>query len=141
MQLFNSSFLSQEPYGTGGRHGISILGGCVYRESNDDNLGMVLILLTSGCIMIDTELQLPDEAVKPMLTGEDCVGIYFGIGVGNVRMNKALRAHRYEDRQGKFGYERVRLPAESIRRIHAVVLKDVAGLGCGERCLEVTGEP
>jgi hypothetical protein len=104
-------------------------------------LMVLLILLMSGCIMIDTELQLPDETVKPVLTGEDCVGIYLGIGVGNVRMHRALRAHRYEDRQGQFGYERVRLPDQSISRIHSVILKDVTGLGFGQRCLEITGEP
>ena len=30
---------------------------------------ILLVLLTSGCIMIDTDLQLPDETVKPMVTG------------------------------------------------------------------------
>ena len=50
-----------------------------------------LILLTSGCIMIDTDLQLSDETVKPVLTGEDCVGIYFGIGTGTVRMTEAIK--------------------------------------------------
>jgi len=102
----------------------------------------VFILLMTGCIMIDADLQLPDASVKPLLTGEDCVGIYFGIGIGNVRMSKALHAKRYEDRQGRFGYESVRLPDETIRRIHSVVLKDRVGfVGFGERCLEVTGEP
>ena len=39
----------------------------------------LVFLLSSGCISIDTDLRVRDEAVKPMLTGEDCVGIYFGI--------------------------------------------------------------
>lgn len=91
--------------------------------------------------MVDTDLQARDETVKPLLTGEDCVYMAFGIQIGNVRMSNALHGKRYEDRQGKFGYEQVRLPDELIRHIHSVVLIDRFGLGFGHRCLEVSGEP
>ena len=76
---------------------------------------LLLAFLMSGCVMIDTDLQLPDETVKPLLAGNDCIGMYFGIQIGSVQMNGALHAKRYEDRQSRFGYEQVRLPDELIR--------------------------
>ena len=94
--------------------------------------------------MIDADLRLPDETVKPMLTGEDCVGIYFGIGTGTVRMTEAMKTHHnvQEERQTPSGPEKVMVRAGLlIRRIHSVVLKDNAAFGFGKRCLVVTGEP
>lgn len=105
---------------------------------------ILLVLLTSGCIMIETDLQLPDETVKPMLTGEDCVGIYFGIGIGTVRMTEAMKTYHnvQQERQTPLGPEKGMVRgALLIRRIHSVVLKDVGTLGFGRRCLEIKGEP
>jgi hypothetical protein len=104
----------------------------------------LIFLLTSGCISIDTDLRVRDETVKPMLTGEDCVGIYFGIGTGSVRMTEAMKTHHnvQEERRTTSGLEKVTVRGGLlIRRIHSVVLKDNAAFGFGERCLEVTGEP
>ena len=103
-----------------------------------------LFLMTSGCVRIDTDLQLPDETVKPMLTGEDCVGIYFGIGTGTVRMTEALKTYHnvQQERQTTLGSEKGTVRgALLIRRIHSVVLKDEGTLGFGRRCLEIKGEP
>ena len=105
---------------------------------------MVLVLLLSGCVSIGAELQIPDETVKPMLTGEDCVGIYFGIGIGTVRMTEAMKTYHnvQEERQTPSGPEKVMVRAGLlIRRIHSVVLKDKGTLGFGRRCLEIKGEP
>jgi len=105
---------------------------------------ILIFLLMSGCIMIDADLRLPDETVKPMLTGEDCVGIYFGIGTGTVRMTEAMKTHHnvQEVLQTTSGLERVTVRGGLlIRRIHSVVLKDNAVFGFGKRCLVVTGEP
>jgi hypothetical protein len=105
---------------------------------------LVLVLLTSGCIMIDTELQVPDETVKPMLTGEDCVGIYFGIGTGTVRMTEAMKTYHnvQDERQTPSGPKKVMVRGGLlIRHIHSVVLKDNAAFGFGKRCLEIKGEP
>ena len=105
---------------------------------------LIVVLLTSGCISIDTDLQLRDETVKPMLTGEDCVRFYFGIGTGSVRMTEAMKTHHnvQEERQTTSGLEKVTVRGGLlIRRIHSVVLKENAALGFGKRCLEVTGEP
>ena len=105
---------------------------------------LIVVLLTSGCISIDTDLQLRDETVKPMLTGEDCVRIYFGIGTGSVRMTEAMKTHHnvQEERQTTSGLEKVTVRGGLlIRRIHSVVLKENAALGFGKRCLAVTGEP
>ena len=105
---------------------------------------LIVVLLTSGCISIDTDLQLRDETVKPMLTGEDCVRIYFGIGTGSVRMTEAMKTHHnvQEERQTTSGLEKVTVRGGLlIRRIHSVVLKDNAVFGFGKRCLVVTGEP
>jgi hypothetical protein len=105
---------------------------------------LLLFLLMTGCIMIDVDLQLPDDTVNPMLTGEDCVGIYFGIGTGTLQMTEAMKTHPnvQEVRQTPSGSEKVIVPGGLlIRRIHSVVLKDSAALGFGKRCLEVKGEP
>jgi hypothetical protein len=105
---------------------------------------LLLALLMSGCMSSKTELQKPDETVQPMLTGEDCVGIYFGIATGDVRMTEAMKTHHnvQEVRQTSSGTERVTVHGGLlIRRIHSVVLKDNAVFGFGERCLVVTGEP
>jgi hypothetical protein len=105
---------------------------------------LVVATLLSGCIMIDADLQLPDETVKPALTGKDCVGIYFGIGIGTVRMTEAMKSYHnvQQDRQTAFGSTKdIVRAALLIRRIHSVVLKDEGTLGFGRRCLEVTGEP
>jgi hypothetical protein len=105
---------------------------------------LLLVSLTSGCISMETELQLPDESVKPMLTGEDCVGIYFGIVTGTVRMTEAMKTNHnvQQERQTPLGPEKVTIRAGLlIRRIHSVVLKDKGALGFGRRCLEITGEP
>ena len=94
--------------------------------------------------MIDADLRLSDETVKPMLTGEDCVRIYFGIGIGSVRMTEAMKTHHnvQEVLQTTSGLERVTVRGGLlIRRIHSVVLKDNAVFGFGKRCLVVTGEP
>ena len=97
---------------------------------------LVLVLL-NGCVTI-TELQPPDETVKPMLTGKDCVGIYFGIDTGTVRMTEAMKTYHNVQQ----GPEKVMVRSGLlIRRIHSVVLKDTSALGFGQRCLEVTGEP
>lgn len=100
-----------------------------------------MMLLTTGCIMIDTELQLPDETVQPQLTGEDCVNIIFGIGIGTVKMREALNVGSSQGVQTSMGYVVRKGPGAQIRRVHSIVLKDVAGLGFGARCLQVTGEP
>ena len=101
-------------------------------------LFIALLLLTSGCISITTELQLPDETVRPMLTGEDCVRIYFGIGTGTVRMTEAMKTYHNVQQ----GPDKVMVRGGLlIRRIHSVVLKDESTLGFGRRCLEVKGEP
>ena len=102
---------------------------------------LVLVLLTTSCIMIDIELQLPDQTVKPLLIGKDCVGIYLGFGFGTVKMSEALLSRKYEERQGTFSYEAVRLPDAHIRRIHSVLLKDQTMFAFGQRCLEIKGEP
>ena len=105
---------------------------------------LIVVLLTSGCISIDTDLRLRDETVKPMLSGEDCVRIYFGIGTGSMRMTEAMKAHDsvQEERQTTSGLEKVTVRGGLlIRRIHSVVLKESAALAFGKRCLEVTGEP
>ena len=105
---------------------------------------ILIFLLMSGCIMIDADLRLSDETVKPMLTGEDCVRIYFGIGIGSVRMTEAMKTHHnvQEVLQTTSGLERVTVRGGLlIRRIHSVVLKDNAVFGFGKRCLVVTGEP
>src|SRR6476620_3928641 len=105
---------------------------------------ILIFLLMSGCIMIDADLRLPDETVKPMLTGEDCVGIYFGIGTGTVRMTEAMKTYHnvQQERQTTSGPEKSTVRgALLIRRIHSVVLKDEGTLGFGRRCLEIKGEP
>ena len=105
---------------------------------------ILIFLLMSGCIMIDADLRLPDETVKPMLTGEDCVGIYFGIGTGTVRMTEAMKTHHniQEELQTSSGPEKITVRGGLlIRRVHSVVLKDNAVFGFGKRCLVVTGEP
>lgn len=101
----------------------------------------LLVMLTSGCISIDTDLQLPDDAVKPQLTGQDCVNIAFGIGIGNVRMREAMQTGATMGRQTTFGYVYEKQPPTVIRRVHSVTLKEFATLGFGSRCLEVKGEP
>lgn len=99
---------------------------------------IVLILLISGCMHSKTEVQKPDETVQPMLTGEDCVGIYFGIATGTVRMTEAMKTYHNVQQ----GPEKVWVRSGLlIRRIHSVVLKDEGVLGFGSRCLEVKGEP
>lgn len=60
---------------------------------------IVLILLTGGCISIGAELQVPDQTVKPTLTGEDCVSIVFGFGFGTARMSEAMQAPHAEEEQ------------------------------------------
>lgn len=105
---------------------------------------IVLILLISGCMHSKTEVQKPDETVQPMLTGEDCVGIYFGIATGTVRMTEAMKTYHnvQQERQTPLGPEKGMVRgALLIRRIHSVVLKDVGTLGFGRRCLEIKGEP
>ena len=101
---------------------------------------IVLLLLTTGCINVDTALRLPDETVQPMLTGEDCVGIYFGIATGTVQMTEAMKS--YHNVQQTLGSEKVTVRGGLlIRRIHSVVLKERGFFGFGERCIVVTGEP
>ena len=101
---------------------------------------LILVLLTSGCINVDKELQVPDETVQPILTGEDCVGIYFGMVTGTVQMTEAMKS--YHNIPQIVGSERVTVRGGLlIRRIHSVVLKDRGALGFGSRCLEVKGEP
>jgi hypothetical protein len=39
--------------------------------------GIVLVLLTSGCINISTHVQPEDTSVKEVLQGNDCVLIFF----------------------------------------------------------------
>ena len=105
---------------------------------------IVLILLLSGCMMNDTELQVPDQSVKPMLTGEDCVPIIFGMSIGTVSMTEATKTYHnvQQERETTLGREKVTVRAGLlIRRIHSVVLKDEGALGFGRRCLEVKGEP
>ena len=92
-------------------------------------LFILIALLTTGCVNSTTELQLPDETVQPMLTGEDCVGIYFGIATGTVRMTEAMKT--YHDVQQ--GPERVWVRSGLlIRRIHSVVLKEEGRSASGE---------
>jgi hypothetical protein len=99
---------------------------------------LLLALLMSACMSSKTELQKPDETVQPMLTGEDCVGIYFGIATGDVRMTEAMKTYHYVQQ----GPEKVLVRTGLvIRRIHSVVLKDEGALGFGQRCLEARGEP
>lgn len=100
---------------------------------------LLVALLLSGCIMIDTKLQLPDPNVKPTLTGEDCVSI-LGFGIGTVRMGEAMQGRHFVSQPGTYG-QMVRVPDAPIRRIHSVLLKESTGLFFGQRCLEVTGEP
>jgi hypothetical protein len=100
------------------------------------------MLLMTSCIMIDAELQVPDETVKPELTGEDCVPIIFGIGIGTVRMQDALHVGNLEGTQTSLGYVYNKGSDVRIRRVHSIVLQDRAGfLGFGARCVQVTGEP
>ena len=100
---------------------------------------ILFVLLTSGCIMIDTELQVPDQNVKPILTGKDCVLIIFGFGFGTVRMGEAMKTEQYAERQSAF--EKVRVAGPPLRRIHSIILKDEEILFFGHRCLEIKGEP
>jgi hypothetical protein len=101
---------------------------------------ILVVLLANGCINVNKELQVPDETVKPILTGEDCVGIYFGIVTGTVQMTEAMKS--YHNIQQIVGSERVTVRGGLlIRRIHSVVLKDRGALGFGRRCLEIKGEP
>ena len=105
---------------------------------------ILLVLLSTGCIMIDMELQVPDQTVQPMLTGEDCVSFYFGIGTGTVRMTEAMKTYHnvQQQRQSTSGPDKVTVRgALLIRRIHSVVLRDQGALGFGRRCIEIKGEP
>jgi len=103
---------------------------------------ILLVLLTGGCISIDTELQVPDQTVKPTLTGEDCVSIVLGIGVGTVRMSEAMKhGKQYGEQETPYGPERITTAEAPIRRIHSVMLRDDAGFGFGSRCIQIKGEP
>ena len=102
---------------------------------------LILALFMSGCISINTDLQLPDENVKPQLTGQDCVNIVFGFGIGDVSMREAMKTSPNTGRQTAYGYVYEKQPATVIRRVHSVSLKEFAAFGVGSRCLEVKGEP
>jgi len=102
---------------------------------------ILLSVLLSGCILIDTELRMPDETVQPRLTGEDCVPIILGIGIGTARMRDAMRAAPIEEKQTAWGYQYTKGPEVQIARVHRMILKDGAAFGFGWRCIQVTGEP
>src|SRR4030095_15317273 len=102
---------------------------------------ILIFLLMSGCIMIDADLRLPDETVKPMLTGEDCVRIYFGIGTGSVRRTEAMKTHHnvQEVLQTTSGLERVTVRGGLlIRRLPLIILKDKSLFGFRKGGLVVT---
>jgi hypothetical protein len=69
------------------------------------------------------------------------VTIFLGFGVGTVRMRDAMQSRPYVERQTAHGSIRERQAPAMIRRVHSVILKDVAGFGFGSRCLEISGEP
>ena len=97
---------------------------------------VLLVVLMTGCIMIDMDLQMPNEAVQPTLHGSDCVPIILGFGIGTIHLQQALVSEkRFADPT------RGSVRGPRIRKIHSLQMTDVAGLGFGERCLKVTGEP
>ncbi|HZH49248.1 MAG TPA: hypothetical protein VFD86_05725 [Nitrospira sp.] len=56
-------------------------------------------------------------------------------------MRDAMQSRPYVERQTAHGSIRERQAPAMIRRVHSVILKDVAGFGFGSRCLEISGEP
>lgn len=102
---------------------------------------LVLVFLLSDCVSIDIELQMPDETVKPMLTGEDCVSIILGFGLGTVRMREAMQTQPIVERQTAYGSVRERQKVTTIRHVHSMMLKEETAFVMGRRCLVVTGEP
>ena len=66
----------------------------------------------------------------------DCVSIFLGFGVRD-----AMQSRPYVEQQTAYGSIRERQAPALIRRVHSVILKDVAGFGFGSRCLEFSGEP
>lgn len=96
---------------------------------------LLLCSVLAGCVSIDIELAVPNSSVQPRLVGEDCVGIYFGIGFGTARAKDALRSHAPR----AYGAPVV-ANGPMIHRIHSITLKDDMGFGFGQRCIEVKGE-
>lgn len=103
---------------------------------------LIPLLTLAGCINLSTELQPPNSAVKPMLEGTHCLGIFLGMGGGTNTFTEAML------RTGPIGQSKNvnrglgTMPASApIVKIHSAELNDVAFMGFGERCLRVTGEP
>ena len=66
---------------------------------------LVVVQLTQLEQIQSDELQVPNQTVRPMLTGEDCVPLIFGISIATVRITEALKTYHNvrQERQTTLG--------------------------------------
>lgn len=96
---------------------------------------LLAALTCSSCTNIAWEIQQPNPAVKPVLSGQDCVDTFFGMGSGTAKFENALRRGISHDLNKEWtGY----VP---IRTIHSVRLTSSAFMVFNTNCLHITGEP
>ena len=96
---------------------------------------MLTALACSSCTNIAWEIQQPNPAAKPVLSGSDCVDTYFGMGSGTATFSNAMQRGVHIDINKEWtGYT-------PIRTIHSVRLTSSAFLFFNTNCLKITGEP
>ena len=102
---------------------------------------LVVAALCAGCINITTELQPPNEDVKPLLEGEDCTPVILSMGLGTNTIERAKKDGRPLEGTEEFR-SRFKLDGPTtINRIRTIHVTDFYILLIGSRCLQVIGEP
>jgi hypothetical protein len=85
---------------------------------------IVISLVFTGCVAIDTQLQPENELVHAVLNGQDCSPIIFGFGFGTNTWSNALHAGN----------------GAMIQKVRTAQFKYVAAFGFGSQCLELIGD-
>lgn len=93
-----------------------------------------LALMMNGCTDISTRLQPEDTSVNKVLQGSDCVGIYFGFGLGTATIDQAKANTR------AIGDPYGPLTGLHITKVRSIEYTERNVLAFGSRCVDVIGE-
>lgn len=107
--------------------------------------GVLIMLLTTGCINISTRFQPDDLTVKDELEGSDCVPIIFSIGIGTADIEQAkLDAKKVREPWHPHATAKQpapTVPLQNITKVRRIEVTDIAFLFFGAKCVDVVGEP
>lgn len=100
------------------------------------------LLACHGCINISTKLQQDNPAIRADFEGHECAAILFGLGVGTLTIEGAMRNGIVR----LSTLDQMKAPPldprdhRTIRAIRSIQFTDWQFLMFGSRCLEVIGE-